>query len=228
MPVRPEAHQVEGGVLSQKVGQIHDAGQQLGKTRGKGRAPGAPVQHEDGHIVQHTVGQATGDHRDDGQGRPSVGFHQDLHVVRHDEAHGEGRQSPQIVLGVLQRYVLGAQQHGEGLQKHQHQPGDHQADNHQHRQILGKQTVGVFPAALAQIDGDDGAGAHGEQHGNGEHDIHKGNGQIDSAHGVFAHALGHEQAVYNGVQGEHHQRGHRGGGEVEELGEQTALVQHFG
>ena len=108
------------------------------------------------------------------------------------------------------------------------QPGDHQADNHQHRQILGKQTVGVFPAALAQIDGDDGAGAHGEQHGNGEHDIHKGNGQIDSAHGVFAHALGHEQAVYNGVQGEHHQRGHRGGGEVEELGEQTALVQHFG
>ena len=228
MPVGPEAHQVEGGALAQEMGQVDHTRQQLRQARGKGRAPCAPVQQEDGHIVQHAVGQAPGDHRDDGQGRPSVGFHQDLHVVRNDEAHGEGGKSPEIVLGIFQRHVLGPQQHGEGLQEDQHQGGDHQSDDHQHRQILGKQTVGIFPAALAQVDGDDGAGAHGKQHGDGEHDVGEGDGQVDSAHGVFTHALGHEQAVHDGVQGEHHQGGHRSGGEVEELGEQTALVQHFG
>ena len=114
-PVHPEFHEVERVVSADKVPQIDDARQQLGKPCGEGRAPHAPVQKEDGHIVQHAVGQAAGDHRQNGQPGIAVGLNEHLHIVGDDKAQREGSQTPEIVDGILIRHALGAQQHGERL-----------------------------------------------------------------------------------------------------------------
>ena len=96
-PVHPELYEVEGVVSAQEVPQIDDARQKLGKARGEGRAPNAPVQNEDGHVVQHTVGQTAGDDRQNGQTGKAVGLDQHLHVIGDNEAHGEGRKALEIV-----------------------------------------------------------------------------------------------------------------------------------
>ena len=212
----------------QEVGQVDDACQQLGKPGGDCRAPDAQVQQEDGRIVQHAVGQAPDDDRQDGQLGIAVGLDEHLHVIGHDEAHGKGGEAPEVVDGVGQRHAPGAQQAGERLQKHEYQHGDGQADGHQQRQILGEQAVGLFALLLSEVDSDDGAAAHGEDDGDGEQHVGEGHRQIHGGHGIFAHALGHEQAVHDGVQREHHQRRHGGRNEMEKLGEQTALIEHFG
>ena len=212
--LRPEAHQMEGGVLAEEVGDVNDAGQQLAQACGEGGAPCAPVQHKDGHIVQYAVGEAADAHRENGQHGPPVGLDQDLQIIRHDEADGKGSQPPQIRHGVAQRFLLRPQQQGKGLQKDQHQSGDGQADDRQQHQILGEQAVGVFPVALPQIDGEDGAGSDGEGDGDGEHDVGEGDSQIHRRHGVVPYTLGHEQAVHDGVQGKNHEGGHGGRGEA--------------
>ena len=94
VPVHAEADEVEGVVAPQEVAQVDDAGQQLGDAGGHRRAPHAPIQHENGHIVQHAVGQAAGDDREDGDAGIAVGLDEDLHVVGDDEADGEGGQAP--------------------------------------------------------------------------------------------------------------------------------------
>ena len=201
----------------QEVPQIDDAGQQLGQSRGHRRTPHAPVQKENGHIVQHAVGQAAGDHRQNGELGIAVRLDEHLHVVGHDKAHGEGRQPLQIVHGVLIRHVLGAQQHGKRLQEYQHQHRDGQADARQQHRVLGEQAVGLFALPLPQIDGDDGAGAHGEDDADREQHVGEGHRQIHRSHGVFVHALGYHQPVHDGVQAEYHQGCHRSGYEMEEL-----------
>ena len=198
----------------QEVPQIDHAGQQLGQARGERRAPHAPVQQENGHIVQHAVGQAPGDDRQDGNAGIAVGLDEHLHVIGHDEAHRKGRQTLQIVDGVLVRDAFRAQQYGKRLQKQEHQHRNGQADTRQQYGVLGEQAVGLFPLSLSQIDGDDGAGAHGENDADGEQHIGERHRQIHRRHSVFAHALGHEQPIHNGIQAEHHQRGHRGGHEM--------------
>ena len=140
---------MEGVVSPQEVAQIDDAGQQLGKSRGKGRAPHAPIQKENGHIVQHAVGQAPGDHRQNGDAGVAVGLDEHLHVIGHDEAQRKGCKAPQIVYGILVGDALRAQQHGERLQEDQHQHRDDKADARQQHRILAEQAVGLLALALS-------------------------------------------------------------------------------
>ena len=149
MPIHFEFHKVEGVVSPQEVAQIDHAGQQLGKSCGKRRAPNAPVQKENGHIVQHAVGQASGDYRQDGDAGIPVGLDEHLHGVGHNEAHRKGRKAPQIVDGVLVGDALRAQKHGEGLQKDEHQYRDGHADARQQHCVLAEQAVGLFALAPA-------------------------------------------------------------------------------
>ena len=149
MPIHFEFHKVEGVVSPQEVPQIDDAGQQLGKSCGKRRAPNAPVQKENGHIVQHAVGQASGDYRQDGDAGIPVGLDEHLHGVGHNEAHRKGRKAPQIVHGVLIGDTLCAQQHGKRLQKGEYQHRDGHADAHQQYRILAEQAVGLLALAPA-------------------------------------------------------------------------------
>ena len=135
-PVHPELHEMEGVVSAQEVAQIDDARQKLGKSRGEGRAPHAQIQHEDGDIVQHAVGQTAGDDRQDGQTGIAVGLDQHLHVIGDDEAQREGGQAPEIVNGILIRYALCTQQHGERLQKYEDEDSDGQADAGQQHSVL--------------------------------------------------------------------------------------------
>ena len=216
-PVHPELYEVEGVVSAQEVPQIDDARQKLGKARGEGRAPNAPVQNEDGHVVQHTVGQTAGDDRQNGQTGKAVGLDQHLHVIGDNEAHGEGRKALEIVDGILIRYALCAQQHGERLQKYEDEDSDGQADTGQQHDVLGKQAVGLLALVLSQIDGDDGAGADGEDDADGEQHVGERHRQIHRRHGVFAYALGDHQSVYDGIQAENHEGGHRSGCEMQEL-----------
>ena len=205
VPIHTEPHRMEGGLSPQEVAQIDDAGQQLGSAGGHRRAPYAPVQHKDGRIVQYAVGQAACYNGDDGQPGIAVGFDEHLQIVGDDKANGEGGQPPQIVDGIGKRDALGAQQPGKGLQKDQHQRCDHKACHRQQHQILGKQAVGLFALAAAQIDGDDGAGTHSKDDGDGEQHVGEGHRQIYRGHGVFAHTLGNKQAVHDGIQGKYHQ-----------------------
>ena len=217
VPIHLELHKVEGVVPPQEVPQIDNARQQLGKSGGERSAPNAPVQHEDGHIVQYAVGQASGDHRQNRQPGIAVRLDQHLHIIGDDEAQREGGQTPEIVDGILIGHALGAQQHGKRLEENEYQSGDGQADAHQQYRILGKQAIGFFHLLLPQIDGDDGAGTHGKDNADGEQHVGERHRQIHRRHGVFAYALGHHQPVYDGIQAENHEGGHRSGCEMQEL-----------
>ena len=219
---------MEGVVPAQEVAQVDDAGEQLGEAGGKGRAPHAPVQDENGHIVQHAVRKAAGDDRQDGDAGITVGLDEDLHVVGDDEADGKGGEALEVVDGVLVRYAVCAQQTGEGLQKREDQRGDGQAEARQEDGVLREKAVGLLALVLTQVDGNDGAGAHGEDDADGEQHVGERHGQVHGGHGVFAHAVGDEQAVHDGVEGKDHQGRHGGGYEVEKLGGQAALIEHFG
>ena len=216
-PVHLELHDVEGVVSAQEVPQIDDARQKLGKARGEGCAPHAQVQHEDGDIVQYTVGQAAGDDRQNGQAGIAVGLDQHLHVIGDDEAQREGGQTPEIIDGILIRYALCTQQHGERLQKYEDEDSDGQADAGQQHDVLGEQAIGPLALVLSQIDGDDGAGTDGEDDADGEKHIGERHCQIHRRHGVLTDALGHHQPVHNGVQAENHEGCHRSGYEMQEL-----------
>ena len=216
-PVHPELHKVEGVVSAQEVAQIDDARQKLGKTCGEGRAPYAQIQHKDGDIVQHAVGQTAGDDRQNCQTGIAVGLDQHLHVIGDDEAQREGSQTPEIVDGILIRYALCAQQHGERLQKYENEDGDGQADARQQHDVLREQAIGLLALVLSQIDGDDGAGTDGEDDADGEQHIGERYRQIHRCHGVFAYALGDHQPVHDGVQAENHEGCHRSGYEMQKL-----------
>ena len=216
-PVHPELHKVEGVVSAQEVAQIDDARQKLGQSRGHRRAPHAPVQKEDGDIVQHAVGQTAGDDRQNCQTGIAVGLDQHLHVIGDDEAQRERGQAPEIIDGILIRYALCAQQHGERLQKYENEDGDGQADARQQHDVLREQAIGLLALVLSQIDGDDGAGTDGEDDADGEQHVGEGHRQIYRGHGVFVHTLGYHQPIHDGVQAENHEGCHRSGYEMQKL-----------
>ena len=226
--IEAEAGKVEGAALAHEVAQIQHHRQQLRSARCHCRAEDAPVQKEDGYIVQHAVGEAARNDRQQRHLGMTVRFHQNFHVVGHHEAEGEGCKTQQVVLHIGQRHLLCAQQQCKGLKKDDDQHRQCHAHHQQQHGILGKEAVGILAFSLAQIDGDDGGSTHGEQQRNGEHGVHEGYGQIDGAHGVFSHASCHEQTIHDGVQGKDHEGGNGGGGETDEIGQQTALRQHFG
>ncbi len=147
----------------------------------------------------------------------AVRLDQHLHVIGDDKAHGKGGEALEIVHGILIRHALCAQQHGERLQKYENEDGDGQADARQQHDVLREQAIGLFTLPLTQVDGDDGAGAHGEDDADGEQHVGEGHRQIHRRHGIFAYALGDHQPVHDGVQAENHQGCHGGGYEVQKL-----------
>ena len=162
-------------------------------------------------------GQAAGDDRQNGQAGIAIGLDQHLHVIGDDEAQREGGQTPEIIDGILIRYALCAQQHGERLQKYEDEDSDGQADAGQQHDVLGEQAIGSLALVLSQIDGDDGAGTDGEDDADGEKHIGERHCQIHRRHGVLTDALGHHQPVHNGVQAENHEGCHRSGYEMQKL-----------
>ena len=199
-PVHPEAHDVERAPSAQEVAQIDDAGEQLAQPRGDGGAPDAPVQHEDGQIVKRAVCQTAGHDRRNGDAGITVRLDENLHVIGDDEAQRERREPAQIVNRIIERRLVRAEQARKRHGEHQHQQRDCDADHRQQGEVLGKETVGPFALAAAEVDGDDGVCTDGEDDRNGEQDICEGDGQIDGGHGKFSDALGNEQSVDDGVE----------------------------
>ena len=73
-----ELFQPEGALWAEKVGKIHDTGQQLRGTGGHCRAKHAHIQPENRDIIQNAVGNRTGGHRDDCQFGIAVGLDEHL------------------------------------------------------------------------------------------------------------------------------------------------------
>ena len=61
-----------------------------------------------------------------------------------------------------------------------------------------------MPFILRDGNGDQRGRADGKEHGNGKQRVGKGDGEVDSAHGVFVNAEGDHQAVDHRVEREYH------------------------
>ena len=66
--------------------------------------------------------------------------------------------------GVFQRKLIRPQQQGKWLRKYQNQNGNGDTDHRQRYQILRKELVSALRIFLPQQIGNDGGGAHGEDH----------------------------------------------------------------
>ena len=96
-------------------------------------------------------------------------------------------------------------------------------------EILGKQAVGIFPAALAQVDGDDGAGAHGEDSTAMENmKLVKGTARLTALMAYSPTPLATNRPSTMEYRENTIREATVAAEKWRELGEQTALVQHFG
>ena len=96
--------------------------------------------------------------------------------------------------------------------------GQYNAENNGGVDQHGKVAVGVFPVALAQGLGDDGAAAGADHEAHGAHDHQGGEDEVHGGEGGLAHVVGDEQAVYDAVNGgaDHHNNGRQD--EAQEFG----------
>ena len=132
----------------------------------------------------------------------AVRLHLHFQIVGHGEKDGETGDDAHVLLHQGEQVSAGPQKEGHPLQIQQHRRRQNQGDYDDHEQVLVKIVAGFFLVPLPQGQGQDGGGAGGQQDADGEHQGDKGHGQIDRAQGMAAHPVGHENAVYHGVQGE--------------------------
>ena len=153
----------------------------------------------------------------------AVGLDLNLQVVGHSEKNGEAGDDPYVLFYQVVVFPGGPQKVRHPVQVEQDQHRQEQGGGDDHEQVLVKVVAGPLHVLLPQGDGQDGGGAGGQQDAQGEHQRHKGQGQVDGGEGVLSHAPGHEHAVHQRVERED-PHGHNGwNGEFEKAAYQVQV-----
>ena len=185
---------------------------------GRGGSRQAPLEHGDEQEVQDEVGEA----RRDGEAQAQVGLFRHHEEALEDVLQDEGRlpddEDPAVEDAGLHHLPGGAQGDGDGTDEDESGNGQYNAENNGGVDQHGKVAVGVFPVALAQGLGDDGAAAGADHEAHGAHDHQGGEDEVHGGEGGLAHIVGDEQAVHDAVNGgaDHHNNGRQD--EAQEFG----------
>ena len=110
-----------------------------------------------------------------------------------------------------------AEKAAERVQKEQRPRRDGETQNHAHRHIQGVDLLRLPPFPPAQMHRDEGGGAHGEDQRRGEHDAEEGACHVDGAQRHLGDAVGDEDGVHHGVEGEEPLGDHRRDHEAQEI-----------
>ena len=154
--IEAEFAQPERALFAEKVRKVRDAGDKLGDARGDRRAENAHVEPENRDIVEHAVCQAPADHRKERIARVAVRFDEHLEIVGYEVAHAERRDAEEIVLDIVERDLICAEEPCKRIQEEQYQRGDDRTDDEQGGEVLRKERVGLMPFILRNKNGDEG------------------------------------------------------------------------
>jgi len=154
--IEAELPQTERALFAKEVDKVRDTGGELGNACGDRRTEDTHVKVEDGDIVEHTVRQAPSDHRKERIARIAVRFDEHLEIVGYEVAHAERRDAEEIVLYIVERDLICAEEPCKRIQEEQHQRGDDRTDDEQGGEVLRKERVGLMPFILRDKNGDEG------------------------------------------------------------------------
>ena len=177
------------------------AAHQLADKGGNGRALHAPAPDTHHQHVQHHVGAARAHGEPEAEVRLFGGDEKALeHILQRKGGQGH-HQDASIAHRIVQKLPLGAQQHGNGPQKHNAQHGQHTDRDQSRQQEQGEIAVGLFLVALAQRDAHDGAAAGAQHKADGAQQHGQRHDEVDRGKGRLAHKVGDTQAVHDAVDG---------------------------
>ena len=88
--------------------------------------------------------------------RVAVRFDEHLEIVGYEVAHAERRDAEEIVLDIVERDLICAEEPCKRIQEEQHQRGDDCTDDEQGGEVLRKERVGLMPFILRNKNGDEG------------------------------------------------------------------------
>lgn len=192
-----------GGLLQEEVGD-EQAAYQLGTNGCPGGALDTPVQTHDKYVIQHHVGDRTDNLAEHGGLGVTHGSDKVVHARSHrledcakqNDAHIAGSHGEGLVASAKEA----EQRFHEGFANAK---GSYGHDNEQNEGIVQDNGC-LFVFLFAKTNGEEGVGAHADDHGHCHDEKSDGEAEGDACDAEASYALTNKETVHYIIQGVHH------------------------